>query len=60
MFPGQPKVAFVEATVDIENNRSMKKARALLEEYLHATLTPDDPPRQEAERLLRRTGGPAE
>jgi Flp pilus assembly protein TadD len=60
MFPGQPKVAFVEATVDIENNRSMKKARALLEEYLHATLTPDDPPRQEAERLLRRTVGSAE
>jgi Flp pilus assembly protein TadD len=57
MFPGQPKVAFVEATVDIENNRSLKKARALLEEYLHAALTPDDPPRQEAERLLRRTAG---
>jgi Flp pilus assembly protein TadD len=60
MFPGQPKVAFAEAAVDIENNRSMKKARALLEEYLHASLTPDDPPRQEAEKLLRRTGGSAE
>jgi Flp pilus assembly protein TadD len=60
MFPGQPKVAFVEATVDIENNRSIKKARALLEEYLNAPLTPDDPPRQDAERLLRRTGGSAE
>src|SRR5580658_10232120 len=60
MFPGQPKVAFVEATVDIENHRSIDKARALLEEYLHASLTPDDPPRQEAERLLRRTSGSTE
>jgi Flp pilus assembly protein TadD len=60
IFPGQPKVAFVEAAVNIENNRSIKKARALLEEYLHASLTPDDPPRQEAERLLRRTGGSSE
>jgi Flp pilus assembly protein TadD len=60
MFPGQPKVAFAEAAVDIENNRSIQKARALLEEYLHASLTPDDPPRQEAERLLRRTGGSTE
>jgi Flp pilus assembly protein TadD len=57
MFPGQPKVGFAEAAVDIENNRSLKKARALLEEYLHANLTPDDPPRQEAEKLLRRIGG---
>jgi Flp pilus assembly protein TadD len=60
MFPGQPKVAFAEASVDIENNRRIKKARALLEEYLHAILTPDDPPRQDAERLLRRTGGSSE
>ena len=57
MFPGQPKVAFAEAAVDIENSRNLKKARALLEEYLHANLTPDDPPRQEAEKLLRRIGG---
>jgi Flp pilus assembly protein TadD len=60
MFPGQPRVAFTEAMVDIENNRSMEKARALLDEYLHASLTPDDPPRQEAERLLRRAGGSTE
>jgi Flp pilus assembly protein TadD len=57
MFPGQPKIAFADAAVDIENNRNLKKARALLEEYVHANLTPDDPPRQEAEKLLRRIGG---
>jgi hypothetical protein len=43
--------------VDIENHRNLEQARGLLEEYLHASLTPDDPPREEAEKLLRRAGG---
>ena len=60
MFPGLPRVAFAEARVDIENNRRMERARALIEEYLHASLTPDDPPRQDAKKLLRRAGGSAE
>jgi hypothetical protein len=50
-------VAFAEARVDIENHRNLEHARGLLEGYLHASLTPDDPPRQEAEKLLRRAGG---
>ena len=60
MFPGHPGVAFAEARVDIENHRSIEKARALLEEYLHSSLTPDDPLRQEALNLLRRANGSAE
>jgi Flp pilus assembly protein TadD len=55
--PSQPRVAFAEARVNIENRRNLKQARRLLEEYLRASLTPDDPPRQEAEKLLRRAGG---
>jgi Flp pilus assembly protein TadD len=57
LAPSQPRVAFAEARVDIENRRNLEHARKLLEEYLHASLTPDDPPRQEAEKLLRRAGG---
>jgi len=57
LAPGQPRVAFAKARVDIENHRNLEQARALLQEYLHANLTPDDPPRQEAEKLLRRAGG---
>ena len=57
LAPGQPRVAFAKARVDIENHRNLEQARGLLQEYLHATLTPDDPPRQEAEKLLRRAGG---
>jgi len=54
MAPGLPMVAFAIARADIENHRRLEQARRLLEEYLNASLTPDDPPRQEAEKLLRR------
>jgi Flp pilus assembly protein TadD len=60
MFPGRPGVAFAEAKLNIDNNRNTERARKLLQEYVHASLTPDDPPRQEAQRLLRRIGGSAE
>ncbi len=57
LAPTQPRVAFAEARVNIENRRNLEQARRLLEGYLHASLTPDDPPRQEAEKLLRLAGG---
>ena len=57
LAPGLPRVAFAQAKVDIENHRNLERARALLRQYLRASLTPDDPPRQEAEKLLRRAGG---
>jgi Flp pilus assembly protein TadD len=57
LAPSVPRVVFAEARVDIENHRKLEQARGLLEQYLHASLTPDDPPREEAEKLLRRAGG---
>jgi Flp pilus assembly protein TadD len=57
MAPALPRVAFAEARTDIENHRNLEQARAMLQTYLHAPLTPDDPPREEAEKLLRRAGG---
>jgi Flp pilus assembly protein TadD len=57
LAPSQPRVAFAKARVDIENHRNLEQARGLLQGYLRASLTPDDPPRQEAEKLLRRAGG---
>jgi Flp pilus assembly protein TadD len=57
LAPGRPKTAFVQARTDIENHRNLEQARRRLQEYLHTSLTPDDPPRQEAEKLLRRAGG---
>ena len=57
LAPNKPTVAFAEARMNIENHRNLERARGLLEGYLHASLTPDDPPRKEAEKLLRRAGG---
>jgi Flp pilus assembly protein TadD len=57
LAPNLSRVAFAEARVDIENHRNLDQARKLLQDYLHASLTPDDPPRQEAEKLLRHAGG---
>ncbi len=55
--PGKPSVAFAQAKSDIETHRNPERARRLLKDYLQASLTPDDPPRKEAEKLLERAGG---
>lgn len=57
LAPDLPRVAFAQARTDVENHRNLERARGVLEEYLHASLTPDDPPREEAQKLLRRAGG---
>ena len=55
--PDAPKVYFAEAVTYIKANRNVGTARELLKKYLNASLTPDDPPRSEAERLLRKVSG---
>jgi tetratricopeptide (TPR) repeat protein len=51
--PGSPKVMFAQASTYITTGRHLDLAKKLLKQYLQAQLTPDDPPRKEAERLLR-------
>jgi tetratricopeptide (TPR) repeat protein len=56
--PSSPTLLFTRAQVYVESKRNLDTARALLEKYLTLPLSPDDPPREEARRLLRRaTGG---
>jgi Flp pilus assembly protein TadD len=57
MAPNRPGIVFAEANTYVENHRNLEQARTLLREYLRSNLTPDDPPRQAAEKLLRRAGG---
>jgi len=57
LAPHDPTVAFAEAKVDIENRRKLERARKLLEQYLAAEITPDDPPKQAAEQLLHTADG---
>jgi tetratricopeptide (TPR) repeat protein len=56
--PDAPRVYFVEASTYIKNNRNVGTAKVLLKKYLSAAnLTPDDPPKSEAEKLLRKVSG---
>jgi len=56
LAPNDPQIMFERASTYVKDRRNLGQARQLLEKYLHTPLTPDDPPRQEAEALLRRIG----
>ena len=51
--PANADLKFTRARTYLDAKRNQDLARRLLEEYLRSTLTPDDPPRADAERLLR-------
>jgi hypothetical protein len=53
----QPQVIYARADTYIEQGRNLETARKLLERYLQAQLTPDDPPRAAAEKLLKKASG---
>jgi tetratricopeptide (TPR) repeat protein len=51
--PQSPKIYFTRARVYIEEKRNLDKAKDLLIKYMRSDLTPDDPPREQAEKLLK-------
>ncbi|MGE5568871.1 MAG: tetratricopeptide repeat protein [Rhodospirillales bacterium] len=53
LAPNSPRVLFAQASAYIRAKRNLEVARELLKQYLASPLTPDDPPRWEAERLLK-------
>jgi|SRR5579871_2055352 len=55
--PGSPKLMFARAAAYIQAKRNTDVARHLLKRYLNARLTPDDPPREEARKLLEQVSG---
>lgn len=55
--PKHPRLLFERAEAYIRAGRNLATARELLEQYLRAPLTPDDPPRQAAEKLLKEATG---
>lgn len=55
--PGTPRVMFERAQHYIRTNQNLDQARELLEKYLKSPLTSDDPPRAEAQRLLKQASG---
>jgi tetratricopeptide (TPR) repeat protein len=55
--PNAPKLWFARADVLIKQKRNMAEAKNLLQKYVNAPITVDDPPRDEALRLLKEVGG---
>ena len=55
--PDAPRLLFARAETWIKARRNLAQAREFLNRYLAANLTPDDPPRSEAKRLLKRAQG---
>jgi len=55
--PNSPQVIYARADTYIQQGRNLATARKLLKRYLDAQLTPEDPPRAAAERLLKMASG---
>ncbi len=55
--PNNAKLMYERAEAYIEAKRNLPTAKALLQKYLNSPLTADDPPRSDAERLLRKVQG---
>lgn len=51
--PNAPAVLYAQAHEYIRAGRNIETAKELLRKYLASPLTPDDPPRRDAEALLR-------
>lgn len=56
MAPNAPKVLFERASTYVNEQRNLARARSLLERYIQAPLTSEDPPRERAQALLKKIG----
>ena len=57
LSPDNPRIWFAQADVLVKQKRNLDEARALLNKYVHSAITADDPPREDAFRLLKEAGG---
>jgi tetratricopeptide (TPR) repeat protein len=55
--PNSPKLIYAKADLYIKGKRNLDVARELLKRYLSLELSPEDPPRSQAEKLLRQVQG---
>jgi tetratricopeptide (TPR) repeat protein len=54
--PDSPKLMYAKADLYIKTGRNLQVARDLLKRYMNSRLTPDDPPRSDAAKLLKQVG----
>jgi tetratricopeptide (TPR) repeat protein len=52
MAPSSPRLLYDRAEVYIDSHRNLSEAKSLLERYLACDVTPDDPPKADARKLL--------
>jgi len=57
LAPGTPRLMYARADLYIHTGRNRDQARQLLQRYLACKLTPDDPPRADALKLLKQVQG---
>jgi tetratricopeptide (TPR) repeat protein len=57
LAPDSPRLMFVKADLYIKQGKNLDVAKDLLKRYMTSTLTPDDPPRSEAAKLLKQAQG---
>jgi tetratricopeptide (TPR) repeat protein len=57
LAPNASEVLFARAEIYVQQKRNLDQARALLKRYLQSDLTPDDPSRAQAEKLLKEASG---
>jgi len=55
--PNSPRVIYAKAEVYVQNGRNLDVAKKLLKRYMSMTLSPDDPPRSDAAKLLKQAQG---
>jgi tetratricopeptide (TPR) repeat protein len=54
--PEDPHVIYERASAYVKSGRNLDEARKLLHRYLEAPITPSDPPKSDAQSLLRKIG----
>ncbi len=54
--PQDPRVIYERASAYVQSGRNLDEARRLLRRYLRAPVTPSDPPKADAESMLRKIG----
>ncbi len=57
VVPDVPKVWFAQADILVKQKRNLPQAKALLTKYVNSSISADDPPREQALKLLRQVGG---
>jgi tetratricopeptide (TPR) repeat protein len=55
--PDTPKLVYAKADIYIRNGRNLDTAKELLKHYMSMNLSPEDPPRADAAKLLKQVQG---